>query len=333
MEICTVKRRFSTTTFAILIAAVGVVYGGEKVLAQSQSQWDSLFDRMIRIEADMRVLKSNPGAQGSSGGGQLDQRFFTLENQMQQLLDEMRLMNGRLRRLETSGNRSDAARVPQNNLTTHETASPQKFETGDLPVAAENFNAYTEDNLVIDNGGSGTPVYTGSMQQAAPPTTLGTITTHTPQGEVPKYNESVEVATLDGQSVAGISSASGPQELYEQSYASMKKKQYSAAGTGFRDFVSRYRGHGLAGNAQYWLGQSYYARGEYHQAAKEFLAGYKAFKTSKKAPASLLKLGMSLRKLGKKDQACATLSQVGKQFPKAKSERKLASKEYKRAGC
>jgi len=328
LENSTLKRLSSAI---ILFAGLTLVFlpGSTPGIAQTQGQWDSLFDRMIRIEADMRSLRANGGGQ-AGGGGASDQRLNAIEGQMNQLLGEVRSMNERLRRLELSKDRSGVAPSLNSNQTTHGGVPTQNYNTGDLPVATQDFNSYAEDNLVVDNGGSN---YTGSLQQAAPPTNLGTISTPAPQGALPSYNESVEVATLDGQSVAGISSASGPQELYEQSYASMKKKQYSAAETGFRDFVSRYRGHGLAGNAQYWLGQSYYARGEYRQAAVEFLTGYKAFKQSKKAPSSLLKLGMSLRKLGKKDQACAALSQVSKQYPKAKSERKLASKEYKRAGC
>ena len=333
MENGALQRQFPGIIFSLCLATAFVI-GGKTGWAQNQSQWDSLFDRMIRIEADMRSLRANSGGQGSAGG-QVDQRMYAIEDQMRQLLGEVRSLNERLRRLEASGNRSDAAPALQNNRTNHEAAPQQNYQTGGLPVATEDFNSYAEQSMVIDNGGLTPPPSTGSMQQGAPPTNLGTLSTPAPaqQGALPKYNETVEVATLDGQSVAGISSAAGPQELYEQSYASMRNKQYSAAATGFREFVSRYRAHGLAGNAQYWLGQSFYARGKYREAAKEFLTGYKAFKQSKKAPASLLKLGMSLRKLGKKDQACAALSQVSKQYPKAKKERKLASKEYKRAGC
>ncbi|MGI9481831.1 MAG: tol-pal system protein YbgF [Hyphomicrobiales bacterium] len=322
-----------TRVAAFTIAAVIGLPAAQFALAQSSSQWDSLFDRIIRLEAEVRTMQSSPAAQGAGAGAspQLNQRLFNLENQMQQLLREVRTLNDRLRQIEATPGRSGSAPVLDQNRTVHG-MNQQTLDSQGLPVANENYNQYAEEKLVLDSGpppdGS-----VGSLQQAQGPIQLGTIRTTVPEGGVPKYNEGVEVATLDGQSITGITNASGPQELYESSYASIRNKQYSAAETGFKAFLDRYGEHKLAGNAQYWLGQSYYARGDYQVAAREFLTGYKNFGKSKKAPASLLKLGMSLNKMGKKNQACAALAQVGKQYPKAKNERKLASKEYKRAGC
>ncbi len=294
--------------------------------AQNQSQWDSLFDRIIRLEADVRNMRSNAGSQGGGGASpQIDQRLYSLESQMQQLLGEMRTLNDRLRALEAQ--RSGAA--PANN--SNQLAQAGAVESESLPLVDQDLNSYAQGNgntqFVFqpgagNTGGAGTQASQGFVPQ-----------TPTQQGAVPAYNESVEVATLDGESVTGIANASGPQQLYEQSYASIRSKEYSAAETGFKAFLSQYGSHKLAGNAQYWLGQSYYARGNYQQAAREFLTGYQSYKKSKKAPASLLKLGMSLDKLGQKKQACATLAQVRKQYPKAKNEQKQASKAYRRAGC
>lgn len=323
----------SRLMFMVAALAVALI-DPAPVNAQNQSQWDSLFDRIIRLEANVRNMQSGAGGQTSGGAGsaQTQQRLNSLENQMQQLLGEVRIMNERLRKMETNG-QSGSVPAPNRNKVVHG-AAPQ--QGGGIPITTENFNDYAQDTLVVERG----PATTGSLQQSQGPQTLGTLrvpaTQNAPlqqQGGVPQYNESVEVATLDGQSVSGISSAAGPQQLYEQSYESIRKKKYSAAETGFREFLNQYSGHSLAGNAQYWLGQSYYARKKYQAAAQEFLTGYRSYKNSKKAPASLLKLAMSLNKLGKKEQACAAYSQVRKQYPKAKSEQKRALKEYRRAGC
>ena len=61
----------------------------------------------------------------------------------------------------------------------------------------------------------------------------------------------------------------------------------------------------LAGNAQYWIGETYYVRGQYKNAADAFLKGYKKYKSSEKAPDTLLRLGMALAELGQKDAACS----------------------------
>ncbi len=48
-----------------------------------------------------------------------------------------------------------------------------------------------------------------------------------------------------------------PQQLYEQAYGYLLQKDYGAAETGFDDFLKRHPNHQLAGNAQYWLGESH----------------------------------------------------------------------------
>jgi tol-pal system protein YbgF len=141
--------------------------------------------------------------------------------------------------------------------------------------------------------------------------------------------EKVESAAL-----GGAASASGdPEAIYERSYESLLRRQFNDAEVGFRGFLEQHRDHSLAGNAQYWLGETYYVQGDYKQAAQAFLSGYRDFPKSRKAPDSLLKLGLSLNRLGQKEQACAAYMQVGSQFPKAVEVRKRAQSEIKRAGC
>ena len=46
-------------------------------------------------------------------------------------------------------------------------------------------------------------------------------------------------------------------------------KQGRDALTGFRKFLARYRTHGYADNAQYWIGECYYDLNQFHAAARE----------------------------------------------------------------
>lgn len=139
--------------------------------------------------------------------------------------------------------------------------------------------------------------------------------------------EKVETVAL------GNSASGDPEAIYERSYESLLRRQFGDAEVGFRSFLEQHRDHSLAGNAQYWLGETYYVQGDYKQAAQAFLSGYRDFPKSRKAADSLLKLGLSLNRLGQKEQACAAYMQVGSQFPKAAEARKRAQSEIKRAGC
>ena len=60
----------------------------------------------------------------------------------------------------------------------------------------------------------------------------------------------------------------GPSGLYEESHSKLLRRQFESAEVGFRQFLKKYPKHKLAGNAQYWLGETYYARQRWTSAAK-----------------------------------------------------------------
>ena len=82
-----------------------------------------------------------------------------------------------------------------------------------------------------------------------------------------------------------------PQQKYEAAYGLLLQQEYGAAQQAFADFVGQHGKHRLAGNAQYWLGETFYVRGRYKDAAGAFLAGYRKFAASAKAPDSLSQTG------------------------------------------
>jgi tol-pal system protein YbgF len=133
---------------------------------------------------------------------------------------------------------------------------------------------------------------------------------------------------------AALGGAGDPQSTYDIAYAFILQRDYVSAGEAFNDFLQRYPQDKLAGNAQYWLGESYYAQGQYREAADAFLTGYTQYESGGKAPDSLLKLGMSLQALGQKDAACASFAEFSKKFPGAsKSMMNRVQAEQKGAGC
>lgn len=125
-----------------------------------------------------------------------------------------------------------------------------------------------------------------------------------------------------------------PQTSYDVAYAFVLQRDYEAATSAFADFLARYPDDKLAGNAQYWLGESHYAQGDYRSAADAFLTGYRKYPTGGKGPDSLLKLGMSLAALGEKRAACASFAEFSNKFPGASEAMKNRVRAERRgAGC
>jgi tol-pal system protein YbgF len=125
-----------------------------------------------------------------------------------------------------------------------------------------------------------------------------------------------------------------PKQLYETAYGYLLQQDYASAEASFDEFLKRHPSDALAGNAQYWLGESHFVRGQYKAAAGAFLKGYQTYARSAKAPDSLLKLAMSLDRLGQKDAACSSFGELNAKFPQAPAYVKTrADNERRRLGC
>lgn len=125
-----------------------------------------------------------------------------------------------------------------------------------------------------------------------------------------------------------------PKEQYDHAKSLLRRADYEGAQRALNAFVETYPDGALTGNALYWLGETYYVRGDFSQAAIRFADGYKRFPDHAKGPDNLLKLGMSLAKLDKKREACASFSQITRQYPNATSViRRTAATQGKKLGC
>ena len=125
-----------------------------------------------------------------------------------------------------------------------------------------------------------------------------------------------------------------PAEIYQKGLEALKATDYAAAEENFNKILSKHPKDKLAGNAQYWLGETYYARKEFDRAAVSFAKGYQNYKESPKRADSLLKLGMSMQSLNKKDEACAAFVSLPTEFPKAdKTLKNKAAEGAKKLGC
>jgi tol-pal system protein YbgF len=171
---------------------------------------------------------------------------------------------------------------------------------------------------------------------------LSEISGQKPAGTDPSYqDQSAPVPTpapaADNATTSDAASGlnfDNPATLYDQAFQALREQNYAKAQQGFDGFLKRYPKDQLAGNAKYWLGETYYVRGDYTRAARVFAEGYQQYPKSSKGPDNLLKLGISLSQLNKKQEACVTFSQLEKDYRNAAAViKQRADTEKQKLGC
>jgi len=166
---------------------------------------------------------------------------------------------------------------------------------------------------------------------AAPPPPVGPAPAPkaAPAAPTPSSNALALAAPTDVRLPEGT-----PKSKYDFAFNFLKQNDYPRAQVALKEFLKAHPKDPLAGNAQYWLGETYYVRGDYPQAAQEFMTGYQNYPKNNKGPDNLLKLGMSLEKLSQKDGACTAWSRISKDYPDAESAIvKSANTERQKLKC
>jgi tol-pal system protein YbgF len=130
-----------------------------------------------------------------------------------------------------------------------------------------------------------------------------------------------------------IAGANGEQ-IYNEAMKKLQDGDNAGAERSFKAYLQSNPKGPLAGNAQYWLGESYYARRDYPNAMTAFAEGYKVYKTSPKGPDNLLKLGVTLAVMGRKPDACAVFAKFSQDYPRATDlQKRRVDQERQRNGC
>ena len=346
---------------ALIVASLA---GPRQASAQSD-QWDALFDRMIRLEHEVKAMQSgggavplNPSAIGSSGA--VEDQLRQVMAMLDQIRQTQRSLELRLERLEgTSGGTTGSIYEPQSQTPQSQAPYGQsdnnsfdfsQYESRELAqLSAEQdvtiYREYEPQPQVLGTL-SGTQAYgqgyqsqgyqTQTYEQGQPASSGGYGASDVSSSLLP---ETVESASLDTATVpaTGGSSAASPdgsaEKLYQGGYESLLGRRFGDAEGSFKMFVDRHRGHPLASDAHFWLGETYYVQGDYKQAAQSFLKGYRDYPDGRKAPDTLFKLALSLQQLEQTSQACSTFAEVAKKYPTAANVRNEALKEMQRAGC
>lgn len=182
------------------------------------------------------------------------------------------------------------------------------------------------------------------------PRTLGTMSQGQYEAQSRQLNPNADPAAAAAAagsmgSSAGVGdqmAATGPyalegasaDEQYQYAFDLLRQNKYGDAEQALRTFVDQYPDHPLAGNASYWLGETFYVRQDYDNAALTFAEGFQKYPQSGKAPDSLLKLGMALAALGETADACKAFGELGSRYPKASdSVKQRVAKERSKNGC
>lgn len=141
-------------------------------------------------------------------------------------------------------------------------------------------------------------------------------------------------AAAPGPQVATLPPSQTPRDEFDFAYGYVMRKDYALAEDALRGFLAKYPSDRLAGEAQFWLGETLYQRKKYRDAADAFVAMAKKYEGHSKAPDALLRLGQSLAALNEKELACATFGEVTRKYPRAsKGVKQMLEREQKRVRC
>jgi len=212
-----------------------------------------------------------------------------------------------------------------NRITKVQTDNQMRFQ--DLEKSGFN----TETNITT----SGVKKLPGSSE----PTDLGGVSdADVASLEQIQKTQSIEsvgtVITETAQRTEKILPQTSPEEQYEFATSFLKVGDYETAEFALREFLDINSDHKLAGNAQYWYGETFRVRQLYQDAASAYLDGYQKYPKSQKAPVNLLRLGVMLVQIGEKEQGCSMILGVKEQYPKAnQSVIQKAEYEKKKFNC
>ena len=334
-------------------AALGLVAVIAPAPALGQDR--SAFERLDRLERDLNMLqrqvyRGGPPPMGGGNAANAEIRMDQLETQMRELtgrveevMHQVEQVRHRLEQMSGDfGVRTAQTPVGPGPLAS---AAPPAGRPGAAAATRGRppFPAPPEPLASDDDAGPlpppGAPRAPGPMAgpyagpMGGPTPIFGTLT---PPGTAPPPRSSdLASAGPPGRSPAGGNLPGGSaSEQYNHAFGLLKQADYPGAEVALKAFIDAHPRDPMAGNAQYWLGETYFTRNRFMEAATTFAEAYKRYPKGSKAPDSLLKLAMSLARANQKQNACVALTQLDHDFPQAGAAiKERAVAEKKRLGC
>lgn len=119
--------------------------------------------------------------------------------------------------------------------------------------------------------------------------------------------------------------------LYSTALRDFIGGKYDLARQEFSDYLKHYARTQLAGNAQFYIGETYYQQGEHRKAIAEYDKVLNDFPNSYKIAAAHLKKSYSLLELGEREDGVRLLRALIEKFPNSE-EAQLARRRLERLG-
>lgn len=119
-------------------------------------------------------------------------------------------------------------------------------------------------------------------------------------------------------SVGGATPApASASEAFSQARQLMLGGDYAGAEIAFQDYIDRYGSSSKAPEARYWLGKTLSARSAHAEAATAYIGAIRGWPQTTWAPDAVVELSRSLIALKKPTDACQTLAELSRRYPKA----------------
>ena len=117
--------------------------------------------------------------------------------------------------------------------------------------------------------------------------------------------------------VAAVPTSTDPNAAFKSARQMLLDGGYGAAEQAFAGYVEAFPDTPKAPEARYWLGETQFVREAYSDAAGSYLGAVRGWPQTSWAPDAVLKLSRSLVALKKPADACKTLDELARRYPKA----------------
>lgn len=292
--------RLSVISILTLAAGLGV---GLAAPARAQQDPAAAERRMVRLERELREVRTIVLQARSTGkpveikDAGLDPELVALRSRMDDLDQTLRQINGQI---ESLTHDLDQARAQLAALkVANAPAAPVPSPAG--PLVPLNSEAAT---------GQAAPAPMPALQPL-------------PKPEQPEAPPAPRPAPSPGPESAKPVAKPAPTASSEaaEAYAAARQLlldgQYLDASNALRDYVTRYGDTAAdAPEARYWLGETLYVQDAYAEAAGAYIGALRGWPATPWAPDAVVKLSLSLIALKKPADACSTLDEFARRFPK-----------------
>ncbi len=324
------------------LALTTAVVGGSAVATAQSSDVAPLVDTINRLERQIRALERTvyrgdaPPSQAATSSADVEavRNAPLLQVRLSQFEEEVRSLTGRVERIGFDV-RQLSDRLDK--LVVDVDFRLRTLEQGGIPPADGEANAGP---LAAAAATSPAPA---SAALPGQPTTAGVVGQLT-ESQLRAQGVAPEGGELALAKPAGASGSGAPEDVtlpegtaevqYNFARNFLMQRDYGRAEVALQAFVESNSESPLAGNAQYWLGETFYVRDDFIRAAQTFAEGYQTYPASSKAPDNLLKLSLSLANLERTEDACLTLSKLRSEYPEAPANiLQRAQREFGRLSC